>query len=174
MVTLPDILVLAFLTLLLVSTGAAGDGEYRPINSETNCCVLTFFGLMILNFLAVGLAATRRDSDSDNDYDYESASNSSDSSSDSESLTDSDRSINVTEVFPPDWMFIKTGKSGPDGVLVTHRSFVFYKDSNNRKGDINSASGIRTFHVCSQKRIGCTATAVTLARMVQNEAGKLN
>ena len=85
MVTLPDILVLFFLTLLLVSIGEAGDGEYRPITIETNCCVLTFFGLIILNFLAVGLAATRKDSDND----YEIENNSSNSSSDSESLTDS-------------------------------------------------------------------------------------
>ena len=93
--------------------------------------------------------------------------------SSSSSSSSSDRSVNnVTEVFPPPWKFVQTSRSGPDGVLVTHSSFVFHKDSNNRKGDINSEKGIRTFHKCSQKKIGCTATAVTLAKMVKNDAGK--
>ena len=169
MVTLPEILVLFIFSLLLVSTGAAGDGESRPVcETNINCRVLGFFGLALLNFLAVGLVALRSD-DSESNSDC-----GSDSDSDSD-CSDSDKSENnVTEVFPPDWKFIKTGKSRGDGLLVTHGSFVFHKDSDNRKGDINSPKGVRTFHVCSKKNIGCTATAVTLAKMVKNDAGKLN
>ena len=70
-----------------------------------------------------------------------------------------------------EWEFIHTFKSGKDGLLTTHKSFIFHRDSDARKGDLETEEGLRTFHVCSFKKAGCPGTATTWARYVTDEQG---
>ena len=57
-----------------------------------------------------------------------------------------------------DFCFVKSGKSS--GLLVTHNSYIFYKDGESKKKD--KSDGYRVFHSCSfRKSAGCKAAAVT-------------
>ena len=70
-----------------------------------------------------------------------------------------------------DWEFVHTGKSKADGLLTTHKSFIYHKDLDARKGNLESEEGLRTFHVCSFKKASCPAVATTWARYVTDEQG---